>query len=47
MVNSATKINPLVKMYCLFYIKKVNYRCNCSFGMSYNVGSQFDFTLAL
>lgn len=41
-VNPAAKVNPLVKMYYLFYIKKVDYRHNCSFGTSYNRGSQFD-----
>lgn len=40
-VNPIAKVNPLVKMYYLLYIKKVDYKHNCSFGTSYNAGSQF------
>ena len=41
-VNPLAKVNPLVKMYYLFYIKRVDYKHCCSFGTSYNSGSQFD-----
>lgn len=41
-VNPLAKVNPLVKMYYLFYIKRVDYKHLCSFGTSYNSGSQFD-----
>lgn len=36
------RVNPLLKLYYLFYIKKVDYKHCCSFGTSYNAGSQFD-----
>lgn len=40
-VNPHAKVNPIVKMYYLLYIKRVDYRFLCSFGTSYNAGSQF------
>jgi serine acetyltransferase len=41
-VNPLAKVNPIVKMYYLLYIKRVDYRFLCSFGTSYNAGAQFN-----
>lgn len=40
-VNPYVKVNPIIKMYYLLYIKRVDYRFLCSFGTSYNSGAQF------
>jgi hypothetical protein len=41
-ISPEVRVNPLLKLYYLFYIKKVDYKHCCSFGTSYNAGSQFD-----
>lgn len=39
-VNPQAKVNPLLKAYYLLWIKRVDYKHNCSFGTSFNNGPE-------
>ena len=40
-VNPNNGVNPLLKMYYLLWIKRIDSKHHCSFGTSYNSGAQF------
>lgn len=40
-INSSSRANKLMKLYYLFWIKRVDAKHHCSFGTSYNSGSIF------
>ena len=40
-VNPHNGVNRLLKLYYLFWIKRIDYKHHCSFGTSYNTGGQF------